>query len=197
MLTPLLSLALGLLAGPQESGAAPVTTKPAEVKPGLAPGPWRAVLESPGGELPFGLLVGDDGLVQVLNGRERIPVTTVHVEDGEVLLEFPHYDSRIEATLSTDGKLLAGTAFEYRDPDGRQDLVNIRLLVTVGTGPPLDLTPLLHPVFGWFDLGETEDGEGYRFTLKTTVATGAAPWTVSLAATDRRGRTTTLACRVN
>ena len=117
MPSTVISLALALLAGPQESGAAPGAAETVAPTPGLAPGPWRAVLESPGGELPFGLLVGDDGEVQVLNGRERIPVPAVLIEDGGVVFEFPHYDSRITATLSTDGKLLAGT-WTKRHHDG-------------------------------------------------------------------------------
>ena len=70
-------------------------------------GPWRAVLESPGGELPFGIEMRSDG-ADIVNGEEYIPVTRVTVDGANVLIEMEHYDSRIEAELSTDGKEMAG-----------------------------------------------------------------------------------------
>ena len=76
----------------------------------LQPGPWRAWLDSPGGELPFQLVLGRDeetgGLTGTLvNGPEGIAVTSVGFEAGELTVEIEHYDSRIEARLTEAGRL--------------------------------------------------------------------------------------------
>ncbi len=64
----------------------------------LAPGTYRATLELPGGELPFGLDVAkeDEGAVLYLvNGEERVRITDVTAADG-----------RLTATLPGDGNAL-------------------------------------------------------------------------------------------
>lgn len=77
-----------------------------------APSPsgwWRAVLTSPGGELPFGLRIdsGPDGWSAVVqNGSEEAPVSAVELKGRELVLRFDGYDSRIVATL--DGDNLTG-----------------------------------------------------------------------------------------
>lgn len=73
----------------------------------LATGVWRAELTLPGGKAPFGLELGRDGdglRATLINGRERITVPRVVFDEGRLLLEFPAYESRIEATLE-DGRL--------------------------------------------------------------------------------------------
>jgi hypothetical protein len=52
----------------------------------LQPGSYRAVLELPGGELPFGLDIAreESGFVLTLvNGEERVRVTEVTVSEGD------------------------------------------------------------------------------------------------------------------
>lgn len=75
------------------------------------PGKWRAWLDSPGGELPFGLElreVGVDLEASLINGTERIPVANV-VREGETLtLDIEQYDSRIEATFGDHDRSLEG-----------------------------------------------------------------------------------------
>lgn len=75
----------------------------------LAPGRWHAWLESPGGELPFALDLERDAAgalgATIWNGAEAIEVTEVAWTDGELLLGFPHYDSRIRARLDDSGRL--------------------------------------------------------------------------------------------
>ena len=72
--------------------------------PELATGPWRAWLDSPGGELPFGieLVAKPNGRLDgfLINGEERIPVTRVTRAGGELRIEIEHYDSRIAATIA-------------------------------------------------------------------------------------------------
>lgn len=72
-------------------------------------GSWRAVLESPGGELPFGLDISASAgeLVAVaVNGEERAPFSSVEVDGRNVRLAFDYYDSEITAVL--EGQRLEG-----------------------------------------------------------------------------------------
>lgn len=74
-------------------------------------GTWRAVLASPGGELPFTLqIVPTSGSWRavVINGAEEAPVSAVTVAGSDVTLRFDGYDSRIVARLSADGERLDG-----------------------------------------------------------------------------------------
>lgn len=74
-------------------------------------GVWRAVLESPGGELPFTLhLHGPDATppATVENGPEQIPFSSLSVEDRTVTLRFDWFDSEIVAELADDRRSMAG-----------------------------------------------------------------------------------------
>ncbi len=73
-------------------------------------GPWRAWLDCPGGELPFGIVInsaGDHLQAAFVNGSELIDIPSSSFTDGVLTLDMPHYDSRIQAKL--DGDLLTGT----------------------------------------------------------------------------------------
>jgi hypothetical protein len=77
----------------------------------LLVGTWRAVLISPGGELPFTLRVdeGAGGLSAVaMNGEERARFDSVRLEEGRVALRFDVYDSELRAELAPDGSRLTG-----------------------------------------------------------------------------------------
>lgn len=105
-------------------------TSPDAAEPAAAPlvapqwaGTWRAVLDSPGGELAFELAMhDDDGLGAVVyNGDERLPFSSV-VADGRTLrLRIDGYDSDIVATLSDDGQSLHGT-WSKTAPNGQSTL---------------------------------------------------------------------------
>ena len=75
-------------------------------------GTWRAVLESPGGELPFGLRIetGENGRLRgiAINGTEEVPFTSVSVEGETIALAYDHYDSKLSVTVSTDASELRG-----------------------------------------------------------------------------------------
>lgn len=78
---------------------------------GLAVGNWRAWLDSPGGPLPFGLEISEgNGRWQawVVNGPERMAIDRVVLEPPRVVLDFAHYDARLEATWSDQGARLDG-----------------------------------------------------------------------------------------
>jgi thiol-disulfide isomerase/thioredoxin len=101
-LWPALSLALVVCcscAGPSDEAAE------------IAVGPWRAWLDSPGGDLPFGLEISRDGEALrafVLNDPERIEIPEISREGRRYTFSIPHYDSRIVAGLAADGRTLKG-----------------------------------------------------------------------------------------
>ena len=102
MLRRSLLIALGLLAAFAATGCR-VPASPA--------GRWRAVLTSPGGELPFTLNISpvkDGWRAVVVNGAEEAPVSAVQVDGREVTLSFAGYDSRIVARIAASGDRLTG-----------------------------------------------------------------------------------------
>lgn len=73
-------------------------------------GHYRAVLELPGGEAPFGLEVAQEGEAYVLylmNGAERTRVSNVNVANGEIAAVFPGYENHLRAQVQREG--LSGT----------------------------------------------------------------------------------------
>ena len=87
---------------------------PAADAPAAAPalaGSWRAVLASPGGELPFTLEIGDEGgelSAAALTGPERVPFSSVEQRGADVVLHFAWYDSEITARLDGSGDAMTG-----------------------------------------------------------------------------------------
>ena len=74
-------------------------------------GIWRAVLASPGGELPFTLRVDDAGgtlAAVVENGAEEAPVSSLERQGSNVVFRFAVYDSEITADLDTTGQTMTG-----------------------------------------------------------------------------------------
>ncbi len=98
--------AVGLFAALALIGCRAEAPKPAAIE-----GTWRAVLMSPGGELPFTLRIrrrGNPLGAVIVNGAERAPVSEVDVTGNSVALRFDWYDSLILATVSNDGNAMAG-----------------------------------------------------------------------------------------
>src|SRR5262249_41575882 len=78
--------------------------------PGELCGKWRAVLASPGGELPFELLLAPEAPhARVLNGAEQIGVPEARFADGELVLAFPEYDSTVRARFEPAAQRFEGT----------------------------------------------------------------------------------------
>jgi len=74
---------------------------------GMCVGPWRAVLQVPGGDLPFGMLVAvKEGkpILTLVNGPSRVEVTEITLADGEVTILMPGFENRIVAKVG-DGVL--------------------------------------------------------------------------------------------
>lgn len=75
----------------------------------IALGIYRATLESPGGELPFGLEILEENgryVAFIINGAERIRVPEVEVSDGRIEMRMPGFRNRISAAI--DGGELEG-----------------------------------------------------------------------------------------
>jgi thiol-disulfide isomerase/thioredoxin len=109
-----------LLAGCGRPPHPPALTAP------LAPGPYRAVITLPGGELPFGFTVVQQGgrkVVYVINGAESVRMTEIEDHHGRLVLRFPGYLNRIEATRDEAGYM--GAAVMVR-PGGREVRLPLR-----------------------------------------------------------------------
>jgi len=81
-------------------------------------GPWRAWLDCPGGELPFGIEIErENGELRAswVNGTERIDIPGTSLDGVTLVFDMPHYDSRIEARV--DGGKLEGTWRKRRGLD--------------------------------------------------------------------------------
>ena len=76
-------------------------------------GYWYAKLKSPGGDLRFGLRLDKDEngkpFAMIINGRETIRVNDVELGDDHLAIEFPYYDSKIEASLDRTRLTMEGT----------------------------------------------------------------------------------------
>jgi thiol-disulfide isomerase/thioredoxin len=89
----------------------------------LEPGTYRAILELPGGELPFGLDVAqeEEGVVLYLvNGEERVRVTDVAVAEGRLTATMPGYENTLTAEIR--GGQLTGEVSLLRAGGERQVL---------------------------------------------------------------------------
>jgi thiol-disulfide isomerase/thioredoxin len=92
-----------------ESRAATSSSPATEVEARLdVVGTWRATLTTPGGELPFGLVIersagGGSLTAAVVNGSERIEPSRVAWEGRELVIGFDVYDSEIRAEAAADG----------------------------------------------------------------------------------------------
>lgn len=76
----------------------------AEITPAELVGDWRAVLASPGGDLPFNLRIGQDAAGELyanaINGSEEAPFSAVTLTGDRVVLDIDWYDSTIEARVA-------------------------------------------------------------------------------------------------
>jgi thiol-disulfide isomerase/thioredoxin len=98
-------------------------------------GPWRAWLDSPGGELPFGLEIarGEAGLEAVIvNGSERISVPRVEMSEEGLVLGIDHYDSRIVAKVGDRGRRLDG---RWEKTAGPEKVSELTFHATAGARP--------------------------------------------------------------
>lgn len=74
------------------------TKQPSTPEPGL----YRAVLELPGGDAPFGLEMIQNGngfAFDLINGAERTRVDNVRIEDGNLIAVFLGYENSLRARI--------------------------------------------------------------------------------------------------
>lgn len=74
-------------------------------------GTWQASLNSPGGPLRFRVLIDTEDDVTsayLINGPEKIKIPEVNIEKNQLLLGFPHYDSKITLAISDSGDSMSG-----------------------------------------------------------------------------------------
>lgn len=80
----------------------------------LFTGIWRAVLGTPGGELPFNFEVKNEQnkiTIEIINGDEHIVVDEVKTIGDSVFIRLPIFDSEIKAVVSNGA--MHGTFFNY------------------------------------------------------------------------------------
>jgi thiol-disulfide isomerase/thioredoxin len=90
-----------LVAGACSRGAPPAAAAGAGVKPGT----YRAVLQIPGGDLPFGLDLSREDSAWVgylVNGAERVKLSEVVVDGGHLEIKMPGYENRLTAVAEGD-----------------------------------------------------------------------------------------------
>lgn len=83
-------------------------------------GTWDATLQTPGGDLHFGLVLQEANgkLAGTLrNGPESISVPRCEIQARQLTLEMTHYDSRIEAEYAADQDVWVGHWTKRRSAD--------------------------------------------------------------------------------
>lgn len=83
-------------------------------------GIWNASLKSPGGPLRFQVMIeieDDTTSAFLINGPEKIKVPEVVVEKNQLMLGFPHYDSKITLTLGDTCNAMSGHWQKTRGKD--------------------------------------------------------------------------------
>jgi thiol-disulfide isomerase/thioredoxin len=83
-----------------------------DAAPGVKMGLYRAVLQVPGGNLPFGLELAKDGAATVgflLNGQERVKLSEVDIRGSHLEIRMPGYETRLSADATGDE--LSGEVF--------------------------------------------------------------------------------------
>ena len=100
--------------------------------PEVKMGTYRAVLQVPGGDLPFGLELSNQGSATVgylVNGKERLPLSEVKIDGKHLEIRMPGYETRL--TAEAVGDQLHGEV--YLDKLGGKDQ-HIPLQATWGVG---------------------------------------------------------------
>lgn len=106
-------------------------------EPELRAGRYHARLIVQHGQLPFGLELdapsnGAGWRGRLVNGAETIDLDHIRTHDGIVIIEFPHYDSRIEARIAADRTTLIG---EWAKTRGKDQIARVPFRATLGDEP--------------------------------------------------------------
>ena len=98
--------------GPSAWGVAQSDGTSSDAAAGVKMGTYRAVLQTPGGELPFGLQLVREGSQVVgylLNGEERLPLREVKISGSHLEISMPGYENVLKADAA--GNRLKGEVF--------------------------------------------------------------------------------------
>jgi thiol-disulfide isomerase/thioredoxin len=82
------------------------TVLAADAADGVKPGLYRVVLQSPGGDLPFGLDLERQGtrwIGYLINGKERLKLDEVAVKGPQIEISMPGYETRLTAVATVEG----------------------------------------------------------------------------------------------
>ena len=97
-------------------------------------GTWRAVLDSPGGELPFIIEISkpENGNLRavVRNGEETLPFSSIEQTGNKVKFIFDHYDSFLEGNLDSKGQSIKGE-WSRRSLGGTRTRMNFSAVKTL------------------------------------------------------------------
>jgi thiol-disulfide isomerase/thioredoxin len=91
--------------GPAQSAVTAAPAPPAAGASGVKMGTYRAVLQLPGGELPFGLDLAQEGDATVgylVNGQERVKLSEVKIDGSHLDIRMPGYETRLTADAAGD-----------------------------------------------------------------------------------------------
>jgi peroxiredoxin len=85
--------------------AAPINAAPGGTNPAVKLGSYRAVLQTPGGDVPFGLDLekkGSEVVGFLVNGQERLLLTEVKITGAHLEIRMPGYENVLRADASGD-----------------------------------------------------------------------------------------------
>ena len=122
----LLSLTAGLALAACHRGDAPAAAGPSgnDVKMGI----YRVVLQTPGGELPFGLeLKQQDShpIGYLINGQERLLLSDVKITGSHLEIAMPGYENVLKADAAAGSNELQGEIFLVK-PNAKNQHVPLR-----------------------------------------------------------------------
>ncbi|MBV9840918.1 MAG: TlpA family protein disulfide reductase [Sphingomonadaceae bacterium] len=129
-------------------------------EPAAPHGSYRAIIAAQAGSVPFGIDVEEqDGkpVASIVDGGHRFIAEATRFSGGMLTLDFPSYESSLEAKIGKDGSL-AGAAHLYRR-SGRLDLP---LILVPGAGPvffPNPAPPAVELAGSWPIAEDGADGE--------------------------------------
>lgn len=96
-------------------------------KPEQVSGEYRAVLESPGGDLAFPISIsssGDSLSAYTVNGADTSHFNDVHLKDDSLIIGFDYYDSYLRGEINIDGSLTG--KWSRRAPGGKRSVLPFR-----------------------------------------------------------------------
>ena len=157
---------------PEPSAEEAPQSAPAPAVPTLesVTGPWRGVLTSPGGELPFALVISAEG-GEIHNGDERVEIESAELEGDELTLRIDRYAAVLVARI--DGDSMSGH-WRKETSQGHSELP---FHAQRGTHPRFESGEPPDPRFAgqWSVTFRDEDGESPargEFRLRGSVVTG-------------------------